>query len=169
MIEKLFNTFNTRARMALVVIAALAFGAIAGAWGFEIIGGFEPCPLCLQQRWAYYVAVPIAGILIMMVLSGKISDGLLKAGLVVLSLVILAGGVLGGYHAGIEWGFWPGPTSCTSGGGMSGGLPDLSQKVVLCDKVQIRIFGLSFAGWNAVVSGFCAVVGLWGIAPGKAK
>jgi len=165
--EKLISTFNTRPRLALVVIAATAFGAIAGAWGFEIIGGFEPCPLCLQQRIAYYVAVPLAAIFILLALMGKLSDGWLKTGLVVLSLVLLAGGVLGGYHAGIEWGFWPGPSSCTSGGGMSGGLPDLSQKVVLCDKVQIRIFGLSFAGWNAVVSGFCAAVGLWGVTSDK--
>lgn len=158
---------NSKPGTAVLVIFAIALATIVGAWGFEIIGGYKPCPLCLTQRWSYYTAVPLALILIMLVLSGKISNGLLRAGVALLGLVILAGGILGGYHAGVEWGFWPGPTSCTGGGGLSGGLPDLTQKVVQCDEVQIRIFGLSFAGWNAVVSGFCALVAFYGTLPRK--
>lgn len=153
---------NTKPGTALIVIFAITLATIIGAWGFEIIGGYKPCPLCLTQRWSYYIAVPLALILIVLVLSGRISSGFLRAGVGLLGLIILAGGVLGGYHAGVEWGFWPGPTSCTGGGGLSGGLPDLTQKVIQCDEVQIRIFGLSFAGWNAVVSGFCALVGFRG-------
>ena len=157
----------TRAGMALAIIFAVTLATIVGAWGFEIIGGYKPCPLCLTQRWSYYIAVPLALVLITLVLGGKISSGLLRAAVGILGLVILAGGVLGAYHAGVEWGFWPGPTSCTGGGSMSGGLPDLTQKVVQCDEVQIRIFGLSFAGWNAVISGFCAIVGFRGAMPEK--
>ena len=155
--EKLMST---RPGTAVLMIFVITLATIAGAWGFEIIGGYKPCPLCLTQRWSYYIAVPLAMILIAMVMSGKISTAMLRAGVGVLALVMLVGGVLGGYHAGVEWGFWPGPSSCTGGGGLSGGLPDLTQKVVQCDEVQIRIFGLSFAGWNAVISGFCALVGL---------
>ncbi len=150
---------STRLGTALVIIFVTTLATIAGAWGFEIIGGFQPCPLCLTQRWSYYIAVPLAAILIAMVLSGKISSNFLRAGVGVVALVMLVGGVLGGYHAGVEWGFWPGPSTCTGGGGLSGGLPDLTQTIVQCDEVQIRIFGLSFAGWNAVISGFCALVG----------
>ncbi len=158
---------SSRPATALLIIFLTALATIAGAWGFEIIGGYKPCPLCLTQRWSYYIAVPFAIILIFAVLSGKISTGALRAGVVILGLVMLAGGVLGGYHAGVEWGFWPGPSSCTGGGGLSGGLPDLTQKVIQCDEVQIRIFGLSFAGWNAVISGFCALVGFRGAMAGK--
>ena len=154
--------FGSRPATALLVIFVTALATIVGAWGFELIGGYKPCPLCLTQRWSYYIAVPLAAILVVMVLSGKISDRVLRAGVGVLGLVMLIGGVLGGYHAGVEWGFWPGPSSCTGGGGLSGGLPDLTQKVVQCDEVQLRIFGLSFAGWNAVISGFCALIGLGG-------
>ncbi len=152
-----------------MIIFATTLATIVGAWGFEIIGGYEPCPLCLTQRWSYYIAVPLAAILIALVLSGNINIPILRVGVGVLGLVILAGGILGGYHAGVEWGFWPGPSSCTSGGGLSGGLPDFSQKVVLCDEVQIRIFGLSFAGWNAVVSGFCAFIGFRGALSRKSR
>jgi len=161
--ENLLNIFNTRAKQAAVIVLVVGLGAITSAWGFEIIGGFKPCALCLTQRWAYYTAVPLAVILVALIISGKITDGLLRTGVAVLALVFLAGGILGAYHAGVEWGFWPGPSSCTGGSGITGGLPDLSQKVVQCDEVQIRILGLSFAGWNVIVSGFCVLVGLRGV------
>ncbi len=153
---------KSKPAIALLIIFATTLATIVGAWGFEIIGGYQPCPLCLTQRWSYYIAVPLAAIMITMVLSDKISSQLLSAGLGILALVMLVGGVLGAYHAGVEWGFWPGPSSCTGGGGLTGGLPDLSQTIVQCDEVQIRIFGLSFAGWNAIISGFCALVGFRG-------
>jgi disulfide bond formation protein DsbB len=59
------------------------------------------------------------------------------------------------YHAGVEWGFWPGPTACTGlGGDIS--FSDLSNlnaaRVVPCDQVQFRFLGLSLAGYNALVS-----------------
>ena len=42
------------ARTSITRIAALtlalAAATIIGAWGFELIGGYKPCPLCLQQR-----------------------------------------------------------------------------------------------------------------------
>ena len=160
----------TNASKALVIILLVALATIAGAWGFEVIGGFKPCPLCLTQRWSYYIALPLAIFLVLLVTGRSISDGTLGWGVLLLGTVMLVGGTLGAYHAGIEWGFWPGPTSCTGGGvgGASGGLPDFSKKVVQCDEVQIRIFGLSFAGWNAVISGFCFLVGLWGFA-GRSK
>ena len=37
---------------------ALALAAILTALGYEHIGGLEPCPLCLQQRWAFYAGIP---------------------------------------------------------------------------------------------------------------
>lgn len=153
---------GNRAALAVLIIFVISLATIIGAWGFEIIGGFKPCPLCLTQRISYYIAVPLAGVLVVAVLAGKIGQMPLRAGAALLALILLAGGILGGYHAGVEWGWWPGPDSCTGGAGISGGLPDLSKKVVMCDEVQLRILGLSFAGWNAVVSGFCALVGLRG-------
>lgn len=156
------NLLNNRAGTAVAIILATALATIIGAWGFEIIGGYAPCPLCLTQRWAYYIALPVAALLVLLAMSGKVGKPVLRAGAGLLGLVMLIGGVLGGYHAGVEWGFWSGPTSCTGGVGISGGLPDLSKKVVMCDEVQLRIFGLSFAGWNAVISGFCALIGFRG-------
>ncbi|MCK9551353.1 disulfide bond formation protein B, partial [Aquamicrobium sp.] len=71
---------------------------------------------------------------------------------------------LGGYHAGVEWGWWPGPSDCTNiaapvDTGGNGVLDALDQFVPpSCDKAALRIFGLSMAGWNVIASLILAVV-----------
>jgi disulfide bond formation protein DsbB len=70
--------------------------------------------------------------------------------------------VFGIYHSGVEWKWWPGPATCTAQAGFTGGLPDLSKPAVLCDTPAIRIFGLSLAGWNAVISLGLALVAFAG-------
>jgi len=81
---------------------------------------------------------------------------------ILLALLIFAWGTyLAVYHAGVEWGFWPGPTAC-SGTGVAVSFEQLSDinaaRVVPCDKVQWTLFGLSLAGYNAIVS--FGIVGL---------
>lgn len=145
---------------ALVLVTALA--VIAAALGFEHIGGYIPCPLCLQERYAYYAGIPLT-FLALVTLSANRSSlaGMLFA---VVALMFLANAGVGTYHAGAEWKFWPGPTTCgtmqaigSSGGGLLDKLD--SVKVIRCDEAQWRFAGLSFAGWNAVISlilGFAA-------------
>ena len=90
-------------------IAAIAAATIAGAWFFELVLDIRPCPLCLEQRYAYYLAIPLAA-LVAFGASQGVSRRLLGAGLVILALALLANAGLGIYHAGVEWGFWQGPT-----------------------------------------------------------
>jgi disulfide bond formation protein DsbB len=132
-----------------------AIGVILVALGFEYLGGFRPCPLCLQQRWAYYAAIPalFAGLILLT------SDRPGGAGVLffLVSLGFLANAALGVYHAGAEWKFWPGPDTCgvlQPLGGQAGSLlKKLDQvQVVRCDEAPWRMFGLSFAGWNIVTS-----------------
>lgn len=146
---------------ALALLAALA--AIGSAWGFELIGGFVPCPLCLMQRWAYYFAIPALFVALTLLTSGRErSAGLL---FFVVALAFLANAGLGIYHAGAEWKFWPGPQTCTgvqsvatSAGEL---LKDLANThVVRCDEAQLRILGLSFAGWNVIASFILAMMTL---------
>lgn len=130
----------------------LGLAAIVGAWGFQL-GGFEPCELCYQQRWPYYVGLPILAVaLYLWDRTAPIAPAALSG---IVALVFVWSAWLAGYHAGVEWGWWPGPTSCT-GLGESLSMDQLSAldeaRVVPCDVVQLRILGLSFAGWNAVVS-----------------
>ena len=144
---------------AALLIFAVAFATIAGAWIFEYYG-YLPCELCLKQRWAYYTGVPLA--LIVALLAPQ-SPGFARIGLTVLALLWLGSMVFGIYHSGVEWKWWPGPVTCTAQAGFTGGLPDLSKPAVLCDTPAIRIFGLSLAGWNAVISLGLALVAMAGL------
>ena len=135
-------------------IALVAFATIAGAWIFEA-AGYLPCELCLKQRWAYYGGVPLACLTTLAAWRGP--RWLAGAGLILLALLFLGSAVFGAYHAGVEWGFWQGPTDCTGNLSKASSMDDFMRqlntvKVVRCDAVAIRILGLSLAGWNAVIS-----------------
>jgi disulfide bond formation protein DsbB len=139
-------------------IAAASIAILATVWIFQLLG-VAPCELCLTQRYAFYAAVPLA---LLTALAGRSAHGLARAGLALLALVFAANAVLAAYHVGVEYHWWAGPTACT--GGLTGSLDvnDLvntlnSVKVVRCDEVQLRIAGLSLAGWNVVASAVLAV------------
>jgi disulfide bond formation protein DsbB len=154
---------NPRFNIAFVIMLAAA-ATIAGAWIFEALG-YTPCELCLKQRYAYYGGVPIAAILAY-ASTGR-ARGIVFAGMVGLALIFAANAVLGAYHAGVEWRLWPGPSGCT---GVIAGPPNAADlmkelqhaKVVACDEAQLRILGLSLAGWNALISAALAALAVRG-------
>jgi disulfide bond formation protein DsbB len=135
--------------------------AIIAAWAFEVFGGYVPCKLCLWQRWPYYLGIPLA-------MAGVLTiqrEGLVGIGRVIAALLalIFAGSLaLALYHAGVEWKFWAGPTDC--GGRIPTGPASVtdfrasleSARSVRCDEAPWRFIGLSFAGWNAVISAMIA-------------
>jgi disulfide bond formation protein DsbB len=153
---------------AALAIAAIAAATLMGAWFFQLVLDIRPCPLCLEQRYAYYLAVPL-GALLALAAARDAPRAVLIAGLAVLALAGLANAWLGGYHAGVEWGFWPGPTECTGpvfDPGKAGSLFDNLDKVkvIRCDEVQWRFLGVSLAGYNVLISLLMAALAAWGIA-----
>jgi membrane protein YqaA with SNARE-associated domain/disulfide bond formation protein DsbB len=146
---------------AAFVLAAGLF-AIGGAWFIQLVLGVLPCPLCLEQRWPYYLGLPVA----LIVLAIEIQRGpprLVAAGLALVALIFAVGTGLGVYHAGVEWQFWAGPSDCTGPISAPVGVQDFMKqletvKVVRCDAVAMRIFGLSLAAWNAILSGTMTLV-----------
>lgn len=140
-------------------LSALAASAamLAIAHGFQTFGGLAPCTLCLRQREVYWTAATVA--LVGMILT-RIPKGerLRLAFNAVLGLVFLTGAAIAVYHAGAEWKFWPGPTTCASGGGgaSAAALADLMNgakiKPPACDEAAWVFAGLSMAGWNALIS-----------------
>jgi disulfide bond formation protein DsbB len=141
-----------------VLIAAASIAILAAVWILQGMG-YAPCELCLTQRYAFYAATPLA--LLTALLAGRSAHSLARAGFELLALVFVASAVLAAYHAGVEYHWWQGPTACTSGVG-SLDVNDLlksldSVKVVRCDEVQLRIGGLSLAGWNVIASAVLAV------------
>jgi disulfide bond formation protein DsbB len=153
------------AALAITVIAA---ATLAGAWFFQLVLDIRPCPLCLEQRYAYYLAVPLAA-LVALAASRDAPRAVLYAGLAILALAALGNAGLGAYHAGVEWGLWKGPTECTGpvvNLGSAGNLFERldSVKVIRCDEVQWRFLGLSLAGYNVLISLLMAAIAAWGLA-----
>ncbi|WP_158815239.1 disulfide bond formation protein B [Methylocapsa sp. S129] len=149
------KTFNLDTRRGwAVLIAAAAAATLAGAWIFQGFG-IVPCELCLKERIAYYGAVPLAA-LVAYAATGR-ARSIAVAGLIGLVLIFAVNAGLGIYHSGVEWALWKGPDDCT---GAIAGAPKVADflnelqhiKVVRCDEVQIRIFGLSLANWNVLIS-----------------
>ncbi|HHG90026.1 MAG TPA: disulfide bond formation protein B [Devosia sp.] len=140
----------------------IGFFTIVGAWGFELIGGYQPCELCLAQRIPYYIGLP----LLVLIIGGwtKIPTYLRIALTLTVAAIFLWSTYLGIFHAGVEWKFWPGPTAC-AGTGESLDFSALSSineaRVVPCDDPEFRFLGLSFAGYNALISALVAAFLLW--------
>jgi len=136
----------------------LAVAAILGALAAQHIWGIEPCALCFQQRYAYYVGIPALFLALVLVAAEYPRAAALL--FFAVALAFLANSGLAVYHSGVEWKFWPGPDTCSQvpgalqpiGGGGSL-LNDLGNtRVVRCDEASWRFLGLSFAGWNVIGS-----------------
>ncbi|MEK9279419.1 MULTISPECIES: disulfide bond formation protein B [unclassified Bradyrhizobium] len=151
---------------ASLLVTMIAAVTIAGAWFFQLVLEILPCPLCLEQRYAYYLAIPLGALTAFAARRGA-PRPLLLVGLAILALATLANAGLGGYHAGVEWGFWKGPTDCSGPVVSLGSATDLlsrldTVKVVRCDEVQWRFLGISLAGYNVLISLLMAAIAAWG-------
>jgi len=156
------NATLTAALLVLVVATA----TIAGAWFFQLVLQILPCPMCLEQRYAYYALIPLSALVALGAAKGA-PRPLLIAGLVVIALIAAGNSMFGVYHAGVEWKFWQGPTDCTGplvDFGKAGSLLDQLDKVkvIRCDEVQWRFLGISLAGYNALISALMAAIAAWG-------
>lgn len=131
----------------------LGFFTIVGAWGFELIGGFAPCELCLAQRTPYYLGLPI--LVLTIGLWQKMPDFVRLMLTLLVAVIFLWSVYLGAFHSGVEWKFWAGPAACTGNGeGLDfSALSNINDaKVVPCDEPEFRFAGISFAGYNALIS-----------------
>ena len=133
----------------LAIGAALTVGAVlVMQYGY----GYAPCKLCLTERLPYYAAVPLGLVALLA------PAPLARIALGLAALALLYGAGIGVYHAGAEWGFWPGPTDCGGGTGTNpGDVGDFlnalqTTNVVDCSVAALRVLGVSLAGWNAVVA-----------------
>ncbi len=131
---------------------------LAAAHAFETFGHLPPCELCLKQRDVYWAAmlIGLAGLVLRRRGGGPTwRDAAFDA---LLALTFLMGAGLASYHVGVEWKWWPGPAACTgehrslSASDMTALLRGAKVAIVRCDQAAWRLFGLSMAGWNALVS-----------------
>ncbi len=156
---------------AAAAIALAGVATIAGAYFFQYVLGLPPCPLCLEQRIAYYLAIPLSAMILLGLSVGSQRKVLMLALFAIAAAMIWNAG-LGVYHSGVEWKWWAGPQDC------SGATPDFSAggslidqinrtRVVRCDEAAWRFLGLSLAGYNVLISGALAAVAVWGALAGR--
>src|SRR5258705_14022423 len=96
-------------------VFVLGLATILAAWGFQLIGGYVPCKLCLEQRVPYYVGLPMALAALCAALVGA-KPTVVRTLLIVAGLIFAFGIYLGTYQAGAEWKLWAGPTDCGATG-----------------------------------------------------
>ena len=137
-------------RSLLILLAALGSAALlAGAFGFQYLGGMAPCELCLWQRWPHAAAVLI-GVLALMI------GGRLWALLGMAAALATAG--IGVFHVGVEQKWWEGLASCTGNSIAGISTADLLNPDVIvaapvrCDAIAWSMMGVSMAGWNVIAS-----------------
>jgi disulfide bond formation protein DsbB len=164
----MLGTWRSNAPLvAALVVAVVGALTIAGAWFFELVVKLKPCPMCLEQRWPYYIGIPLA-LIVALAAWKKAPRGVVVLGLVALACLMLWGAYMGAFHAGVEWKWWAGPTECTGTPefGGPGGLLNRLQTINItrCDEAAWRFLGISLAGYNALISlglAIAAAVGAW--------
>jgi disulfide bond formation protein DsbB len=152
MIHGLLSPHRSGLLVALAAAGTLALVLIA-QYGF----GLPPCEMCHWQRWPHIAALIL----------GLAAFALPRWRVQLLSLAALSFAITGGigvFHAGVEWKWWQGITSCASSATPNSlealRAQIMAAPVVRCDEAAIRVLGLSMAGWNALWSAALAVYAL---------
>ena len=135
-------------RLALAVPALLLAGAYVSEYGF----GLFPCEYCWWQRWPHFAAVALALVSTM--------AGPKRLWLALAALAVLVSGLIGAFHAGVEYGWWEGITACSSYVATGGDPLEaiMNAPLVRCDVAPWTLAGISLAGFNAIISTVSAVV-----------
>ncbi|KWV94801.1 MULTISPECIES: disulfide bond formation protein B [unclassified Erythrobacter] len=140
-------SLSQHARLARVLAIAVPALLLGGAYVSEYGFGLYPCEMCWWQRWPHFAAFGFA------LLAYVVPPQRLWIGAA--ALAILVSGAIGLFHAGVEYGWWPGITSCAvvGGGGSGNALEDImNTPLVRCDAPAWTLFGISLAGYNFLIS-----------------
>ncbi|MCJ8324036.1 MAG: disulfide bond formation protein B [Rhizobiales bacterium] len=153
---------NLTYKNSLWMILALALTAIGTALYYEYALNYQPCALCYEERIPYYILIAVS---VLALVADRFMDGKIIGKMLIgaLGILMFLGSLYGVYHAGIEWDFWAGPSTCTGAALSFDGSTDLlslvtSIKIVPCDVANWRLFGISFAGYNALTAMLMAVI-----------
>ena len=141
----------SKARLLAVLIPA---GLLGGAYISQYVFGLYPCEMCWWQRYPHFAAIPLA------LASYAIQPARVRVALA--GLAIITSGLIGGFHAGVEYGWWEGITGCSKLPADIDVMDVSAAPLVRCDVAPWDLFGISLAGWNFLIScaGGAAVVAL---------
>jgi disulfide bond formation protein DsbB len=139
-----------QSRLAAPVVAFLAplllyGGALVSQFGF----GLHPCEMCYWQRWPHQAAIVLALLALLM----RANDRAMRGLTVLAAVAIAVSGLIGAFHAGVEYGFWEGITTCATGRAGPVSLDSIMDApLIRCDTAPWSLFGISLAGFNAIFS-----------------
>lgn len=155
-----------------LLMAGGSLALLLGAWTFQYGFGYEPCALCFDQRYIH-MAVIAVGLASGLVLTVKPSLARFAPfAIFAVALVLIWSAIFAGWHAGIEWDLWAGPSSCTGTGTFDAdrfnalfGTDDTSGGTgfvpAMCDEASWRLLGISMAGYNAIISAGMAAISIF--------
>lgn len=129
---------------------------LGGAFAFQFIGGYAPCEMCFWQRW------PHVGVLVLGLIAWALRFE--RTVIVLAALVLFVGAGIGFFHAGVEYHWWRGPAGCTAPALAAGGdfvSSVLATPLIRCDAAAWTLFGISMAGYNALLSTLLGGIALW--------
>jgi len=136
--------------VALLVPSALIVAVYVVQFGF----GLAPCEMCWWQRYPHFAAIPLAGAAVA-ARGTRLGEALVRLA----ALAILSSGLIGAFHAGVEYGWWQGPTACSSASLGSDPLASImNAPLIRCDTAAWTLLGVSLAGFNFLISVASAVL-----------
>ena len=137
---------------ARLIALLIPLALIGGALGSQYLGGLHPCEMCYWQRWPHGAAILFAAL----AFTAPAESSRARNLTLLAALAITVSGIIGVYHAGVEAKIFPGFTTCTAlpkGLSTAEMLEQITRTpLVRCDQVQWSLFGISMAGWNAIIS-----------------
>ena len=144
------NGLQQARALALAIPAALLGGAYISEYGF----GLFPCEMCWWQRWPHFAALAFAIISFIAVPQ--------RVWVALAGLAIITSGLIGGFHAGVEYAWWEGITGCSTLASDVDVMDISAAPLIRCDVAPWDLFGVSLAGWNFLIScaGGAAVLAL---------
>ena len=153
-------------RTARLIALLLPAALLAGAWGSQLFG-LVPCEMCHWQRWPHYAAVAVAALAF-----APLPRPVQMLFVLFAAVLIAVSGAIGVFHAGVEYHWWQGISACSAPVVHGDALDILNQALrrplVRCDVPQWTLFGISLAGFNAILS-LGGAVTIFALAPRKAR
>ena len=143
-------------RITLNLILIFSVFALGAAYFIQHILGHKPCNLCLIERLPYIFAIIIISL-------GLILKKFEKAIIILLILIFITATIISFYHFGIEQGFFKESLVCNLDSSITNLskedlIKELQQQTVSCKDVSFRIFGLSLATINTIISLILCVI-----------
>ena len=143
-------------KTTLFLILIFSVFALIAAYFIQYILEHKPCNLCLIERLPYISSAILALLSLVLKKFEKII-------FILLALIFISATIISFYHFGIEQGFFQESLVCNSDNEINNLnkedlLKKLQKRTISCKDVDFRLFGLSLATINTIISFVLSVI-----------